>query len=568
MGYTLMVTVPEDPAIVAKIGPTPVRKAAAPAPAPVVAPAPAPAPAPEPVAPAPAPAPAPVTVAAPKAVEYPLGVTEIVKNDAGTAEFDLFIVHTNDVHARIVPADGGMGYSKLSTMLKMGRALTDNILVLDAGDVTHGTNLANMFEGETVGVLLDMLGYDAVAPGNHDFNYGADRLIEAARFAEEYTDLKVLSANVLDENGYLLFQPYQVYDFNGFKIAVVGLTTPDTATKTHPKNVQGITFANEEIFEIGQMAIDMAKQYVDYVIVLGHIGMDPDGASGLTTDKIVSKIKGIDLFIDGHSHTTLKEGMKIGDTLVVQTGDYMKNLGLVQLHVKNGKVTATYPMLIPAADVLNAKDSALAKQYGITDVPNDPQVDEYVGFMSAQLSQKLNTLVATLPENLDGERANVRTKQTNLSKLITMAMTAESGADFTITNGGGIRASLKAGNVTMGDVINVLPFTNIITVVEVKGSDVYAALEHGYSKLPDQNGAFSQTDLQVVYNRFAAPGKRILRVLLNGKAIDRNATYKVATNDFMAAGGDGYTMFGKVLSEGSLLSDVFIEFLKKNYPVK
>ncbi len=147
-------------------------------------------------------------------------------------------------------------------------------------------------------------------------------------------------------------------------------------------------------------------------------------------------------------------------------------------------------------------------------------------------------------------------------------MTAESGADFTITNGGGIRASLKAGNVTMGDVINVLPFTNIITVVEVKGSDVYAALEHGYSKLPDQNGAFSQTDLQVVYNRFAAPGKRILRVLLNGKAIDRNATYKVATNDFMAAGGDGYTMFGKVLSEGSLLSDVFIEFLKKNYPVK
>ncbi|WP_345906892.1 bifunctional metallophosphatase/5'-nucleotidase, partial [Sphaerochaeta sp. UBA5849] len=520
---------------------------------------------PAPVAPAPAPA---TVAAAPEPVEYPLGVTEIVKNDAGTEEFDLFIVHTNDVHARIVPADGGMGYSKLSTMLKMGRALTDNILVLDAGDVSHGTNLANMFEGETVGVLLDMLGYDAVAPGNHDFNYGADRLIEAARLAEEYSDLKVLSANVLDENGYLLFQPYQVYDFNGFKIAVVGLTTPDTATKTHPKNVKGITFANEEIFEIGQMAIDMAKQYVDYIIVLGHIGMDPDGASGLTTDKIVSKIKGIDLFVDGHSHTVLKEGMKIGDTLIVQTGDYLKNLGLVQLHIKNGKVTATYPMLIPAADVLNAKDSALAKQYGITDIPNDSQVDEYVGYMSAQLSEKLGTIVATLPEDLDGERASVRTKQTNLSKLITMAMTAESGADFTITNGGGIRASLKAGNVTMGDVINVLPFTNIITVVEMKGSDVYAALEHGYSKLPEQNGAFSQTDLQVVYNRFAAPGKRIIRVLLNGKPIDRNATYKVATNDFMAAGGDGYTMFGKVLSEGSLLSDVFIEFLKKNYPVK
>ena len=560
MGYSLMVSVPEDPAIVSMIGATPVRKAAEPAkPA-----APAPAPAPAPVAPAPA----PVAAEAPKAVEYPLGVTEIVKNNDGAKEFDLFIVHTNDVHARIVPADGGMGYSKLSTMLNVGRGLTDNILVLDAGDVTHGTNLANMFEGETVGVLLDMLGYDAVAPGNHDFNYGVDRLIEAAEFAEEYTDLKVLSANVLDKNGYLLFQPYQVYNFNGFKIAVVGLTTPDTATKTHPKNVEGVTFANEEIFEIGQMAIDMAKQYVDYIIVLGHIGMDPDGASGLTSDVIAQRIKGIDLFVDGHSHTTLKQGMKVGDTLIVQTGDYLKNVGLVQLHVKNGEVTATYPMLIPAADVLNAKDSALAKQYGIADVPNNPQVDEYVGFMSAQLSEKLNTVVATIPENLDGERANVRTKPTNLSRLITMAMTAESGADFTITNGGGIRASIKAGDVTMGDVINVLPFTNIITVVEVKGSDVYAALEHGYSKLPEQNGAFSQTDLQVVYNRYAAPGKRILRVLLNGKAIDRNATYKVATNDFMAAGGDGYSMFGKVLSEGSLLSDVFIDFLKKNYPAK
>ncbi|NCC90183.1 MAG: bifunctional metallophosphatase/5'-nucleotidase [Spirochaetia bacterium] len=574
MGYSLMVSVPEDPAIVSMIGATPVRKAAEPAKpaAPAPAPAPAPvAPAPAPVAPAPAPvapAPAPVAAEAPKAVEYPLGVTEIVKNNDGAKEFDLFIVHTNDVHARIVPADGGMGYSKLSTMLNVGRGLTDNILVLDAGDVTHGTNLANMFEGETVGVLLDMLGYDAVAPGNHDFNYGVDRLIEAAEFAEEYTDLKVLSANVLDKNGYLLFQPYQVYNFNGFKIAVVGLTTPDTATKTHPKNVEGVTFANEEIFEIGQMAIDMAKQYVDYIIVLGHIGMDPDGASGLTSDVIAQRIKGIDLFVDGHSHTTLKQGMKVGDTLIVQTGDYLKNVGLVQLHVKNGEVTATYPMLIPAADVLNAKDSALAKQYGIADVPNNPQVDEYVGFMSAQLSEKLNTVVATIPENLDGERANVRTKPTNLSRLITMAMTAESGADFTITNGGGIRASIKAGDVTMGDVINVLPFTNIITVVEVKGSDVYAALEHGYSKLPEQNGAFSQTDLQVVYNRYAAPGKRILRVLLNGKAIDRNATYKVATNDFMAAGGDGYTMFGKVLSEGSLLSDVFIDFLKKNYPAK
>jgi 2',3'-cyclic-nucleotide 2'-phosphodiesterase (5'-nucleotidase family) len=413
-----------------------------------------------------------------------------------------------------------------------------------------------------------MLKYDAVAPGNHDFNYGKDRLIEAAKFAEENTGIKVLSANVLDADGYLVFQPYQVYDFNGFKIAVVGLTTPDTATKTHPKNVAGLSFMDDIIIQNAQAAIDIAHTMVDYVIVLGHIGLDYDGASGITSDLICNNVKGIDLFIDGHSHTVLEQGMMVNGTLIVQTGSYMQNVGVVQIHVKNGKVTATYPMLIPAKDVLDPKNSEMAKAYGITDIPNDPQVDEYVGYMTAQLGDQLNRVIATIPETLQGERADVRTKQTNLTKLITKAMTQESGADFTITNGGGIRTSIAAGNVTVGDVVKVLPFTNIITVCEIKGSEVYAALEHGYSLLPETNGAFSQTDLQVVYNRFAAPGKRIMRVLLNGKAIDKNATYKVATNDFMAAGGDGYTMFGKVLTEGSLLSDVFMNFLSANYPVK
>ncbi|HPK63813.1 MAG TPA: metallophosphoesterase, partial [Sphaerochaeta sp.] len=261
LGYTLMVTLPEDPAIVEQIGPTP-EKVAVVVPVPVVkveekpAPPPAPAPAPPPAPPAPAPVVeevVPIKITRPvEPREFPLGVTSIVKNAAGDKDFDLFVVHTNDVHGRITPSDGGMGYSKLATMLEVGRSITDNILVLDAGDVSHGTNLANLFEGEVVGVLLDMLGYDAVVPGNHDFNYGSERLIQAAEFAEEYSNLRVLAANVLDEDGYLVFQPYQVYDFNGFTVGVVGLTTPDTKTKSHPKNTAGLTILNEEIFAIGQ----------------------------------------------------------------------------------------------------------------------------------------------------------------------------------------------------------------------------------------------------------------------------------------------------------------------------
>ena len=165
----------------------------------------------------------------------------------------------------------------------------------------------------------------------------------------------------------------------------------------------------------------------------------------------------------------------------------------------------------------------------------------------------------------------MRTKKTNLSALVCEAMTAESGADFTIVNGGGIRASLSAGPVTLGDVNNVLPFTNIIVVCEISPADVYAALEHGYSLLPEQNGAFSQTDLKVVYSASSPAGERIKKVYIGDVLLDRNdteTTYKVATNDFMAAGGDGYTMFGRVLTEGSMLNEVFCDYLSGLYPAK
>ena len=525
---------------------------------------------PAPAVEAPAPvAEEPVAVVEEPAVVYPYGVQPIVKNTQGDSEFDLFVVHTNDVHARIVPADGGMGYAKYATLLKAGRAITDNILVLDAGDVTHGTNLANMFKGQTVGQILAMIGTDAVAPGNHDFNYGAENLKELAALSEAIGGPKVLSANILTEDGYNVFQPYQIYEFNGFKVCVIGLTTPDTKTKAHPKYTQGLTFWSDEVVAAAQYAVDLAHEYCDYVIVLGHIGLDEDGSSGITSEYIASNIKGIDLFVDGHSHTTLPEGYKVGDTLIVSAGEYMKNVGLVQIHVKNGKVTATYPMLIKASDVLDPANSELAAAFGITEVPDDPEVTAYIAEVEDALNAKLNVVIAEVPVKLDGERANVRTKQTNLSKLVCEAMTAETGADFTITNGGGIRASIAAGKVTLGDVNNVLPFTNIVAVCEITGAQVYEALEYGYRMLPETNGGFTQTDLKVVYSKFSAPGSRIKRVVLpNGALIDKDATYLVCTNDFLAAGGDGFTMFGKIVQEGRQLNEVFADYLAQLYPVK
>ena len=500
------------------------------------------------------------------AAVYPFGVTEIKKAD-GDDTFNLYVVHTNDVHGRIEEGtDGSLGYAKLSTLLKMGRSVTDNILVLDAGDVLHGTNLANVFEGESVGVLLNMLGYDAVAPGNHDFNYGADRLIELSALSDSMGGAKVLAANILDQNGNLVFQPYQVYDYNGFKVVVIGLTTPDTKTKSHPRNTEGLTFWDDSYVSYAQQAVDLAHEIGDYVIVLGHIGLDADG-SGLTSDMICSAVDGIDLFVDGHSHTVLENGTEVNGTLIVSTGQYLNNVGLVEIQVSDGAVQGESAMLIPASEVIDPSTSTLAQSLGITYVADDPEVIAYIDQLNAELEQRFSEVVANVPVALDGEREHVRTRVTNLSRLICEAMTAETGADFTIINGGGIRASIEAGEVTLGDINNVLPFTNTVAVCEITGDQVYEALEYGYSMAPESNAAFSQSDLKVVYSRFDEPGSRIRRVLLpDGTPLDRNATYTVATNDFMAAGGDGYTMFGRVVQEGRQLNEVFADYLAQIYP--
>ncbi len=504
-------------------------------------------------------------------VVYPFGVVPIVKSEGDTDGFYLYIGHTNDVHGRIVPGeDGSMGYTKLDTLVKMAGELTDDILLLDGGDTLHGTNLANMFEGQTVLEIMDEVGYDAMTPGNHDFNYGAERLLEAAEWAEDNASFRILSANITDEDGMLLLQPYQIYDFNGFDVCVIGLTTPDTKTKSHPKNTVGIDFMNEVVLENAQAAIDLAHEISDFVIVLGHIGVVPDGDTGLTSRIICENIDGIDLFIDAHSHTEMDGGEMVNGTLIVSTGQYLNNLGIVEVRVDaDGSAEISDAFLLSAEEVLDPSTGSLLESFGIEEVPDDPAIDAYVEAKQVELDEMLGEVVADIPMDLNGERSDVRTKKTNLSELICEAMTAESGVDFTIVNGGGIRASLSAGPVTLGDVNNVLPFTNIITVCEISPADVYAALEHGYSLLPEENGAFSQTDLKVVYSASAPAGERIIKVYLGDTLLDRNdteTTYKVASNDFMAAGGDGYTMFGRVLTEGSMLNEVFCSYLSELYP--
>ena len=533
----------------------------------VTKPAPAPKPAPvveaaKPAAPAPV-APAPAAPAAPAMPVVDEDV--IVKSNDGQKNFNLYVVHTNDVHGRIEEGDG-VGYAKLATLVNMGRSVTNKNLLLDAGDVSHGTLLTNLFEGETSGVLLDMLGYDAVVPGNHDFNYGQERLVAAAKFAEQYTDLRVLAANVLNEKGEMVFQPYQLYYYDGFTVGVIGATSPDTETKTHPKNVQGLSFMSDAAVYGAQALVDEVRKRADYVIVLAHLGLDTDGSYGVTSKFVAENLKGIDLIVDGHSHTVLENGLRVGDTLIVSAGEYMKNVGVVEIAVRNGKASGEYAFLVPASEVKDPSTSELARWAGIKEVAADPAVTAYVESQKKALASITSEVVAYTAVKLDGARENVRTKPTNLGNMIASAMVDATGADAALTNGGGIRASINAGNVTRGDIITVLPFNNTVVVVEVTGQDLYDALEWGYSRLPESNGGFPQTgNMTIVYSRFSDPGSRIKRLLINGKTVDRNATYKLATNDFMAAGGDGYTMLDRpIVMYGRGLDEVLTDYMVKN----
>ena len=332
---------------------------------------------------------------------------------------------------------------------------------------------------------------------------------------------------------------------------------------------------SDMVIQNAQYAIDMAHELVDYVIVLGHIGVDHED-SIITSDFICENIDGIDLFVDGHSHTVMggESAMRVNDTLIVSAGEHMKNVGVVEINVRDGKAVSEYSYLINEDDVNDPANSALVDMvadltgFRISAIPNDPEVDAYIAAVNAKVDELMNVPVANIPQRLEGERENVRTRKTNLSKLLCAAMTEGGDADLTITNGGGIRASIEAGVVTRGDVFTVLPFNNTLVTCEMTGADIYAALEHGYSALPEPAGGYAQTDARVVYSKNSPAGERIKRVILpNGEKVELDKTYRVATNDFMAAGGDGYTMFGKEVKSGLNMNEVFENYLAKEFPL-
>ena len=498
-----------------------------------------------------------ITTSATALADYYSDLLPAVKTIPGNYAGKTIILHSNDVHGAI----DGYAYMPALRDRFLAAGASDVILV-DAGDFSQGSPYVSVSKGATAIDMMNAAGYDVVTLGNHEFDFGYAQLmqnLEGASFA-------VLCCNVyLDETGETILPPSIVVETQGgLKIGFVGVETPETATKVNPGVIEEINFATfDDLYAAAQLAVDEIKDECDLVIGLTHLGMEPEGAiNGYRSADLLEKVTGIDFAIDGHAHyvmTSAEDGQAIQST-----GTKFAYVGVVVIDDETKAVEDNY--LLDTSKLSKDEDVAAVAQEIIDGVDEIYSVP-----------------FATTEVILKGEKADSRTHETNLGDLITDAMVwsvvKEGGIEQVepnhvvgITNGGGIRATIEVGEVSMADVNTVLPFGNTVAVIYVTGEELLEALEASTFCTPETIGGYPQTsgiewtlDTTVEYDQgdvytlngkessYYAPAsiKRVSIQAINGEAFDPAATYAVVTNNFCAAGGDTYNVFNRAYNEGA-----------------
>ena len=385
-------------------------------------------------------------------------------------------------------------------------------LFLASGDMIQGNNWANLSQGQSVIEAMNAMKFDAMVVGNHEFDFGQDILKK--RISE--ATFPVLGANV---EGLAELRPYIIREVSGIKVGIIGVVTEDAPVSTHPKNIAGLQF--DKVSDTIRKYVNELREKTDIIIVLSHIGYANDRV-------LAEETAHIDVIVGGHSHTRLLSPAVVGNTIIVQAWEHAKALGVLDLTLEDGKIkhfTGHLEEIKPAQG------------------PEDNNIAAIVEKYRKNVDRVLNETIGKTGVDLDGE--NVRLNETNLGDLIADIMKNASGSDIALINGGTIRTSIRKGEIKVKDVYSVLPFDNYIVAVKLTGRQIYEALEHGVSAVEKGEGRFPQVSgLTLKYRMSSPPGKRITEVMINGKALEFQKEYVVATNDFLAAGGDGYKAFG------------------------
>lgn len=489
--------------------------------------------------------------------------------------FKLTILHSNDTHSHAEYAP------QRATKIKELRAANHNSLLLDAGDALTGTLYFNEFTGEVEMKLMNLMGYDAMTFGNHEFDLGSSPEGHAAlaKFVKG-AEFPLLGAN-LDFSKESLFDGLQfktvtkdfengkiyngiIKEVDGEKVGIFGLTTEETPSISSVANVQ---FANY-IDSAKKAVAEFEKQGVNKIVALTHLGFD-DSKDFDNDQLLAAAVEGIDVIVGGHTHTKLDKAVKAetsfkNPTIIVQTGQYSENLGELDLTFNdNGAVVEYFGQL----HALNDKENPVAA---------DPETTEMLAPYTEKISAvKQQSTGNTAVSVLDGKRGlwGVRAGETNLGNLITDGMLAgakkiDPEVQFAFQNGGGIRAGIDAGDITVGEVMTVMPFGNALGIVKLTGAEIYDIAEHSVKEFPKESGGFLHfSGLQVEFDGKAPAGKRVKSIKLNGKDLDKATYYKAATNTFTAKGGDGYETLekayadGRVSEPGTIDYEMFIEHL-------
>ena len=468
------------------------------------------------------------------------------------------ILHSNDVHGQID------GYAYIAGLRDYFKSLGAEVILADSGDFSQGTVYVSSSKGASAIDMMNAAGYSVVTLGNHEFDFGYAQLMENLSKAE----FPVICASVtLDETGETILPASTIITTeSGLKIGFVGVETPETVTKVNPGLINMITFAAfDKLYETTQNAVDAIRADADLVIGLFHLGVDAESkVNGYRSVDALARVTGIDMVLDGHSHTVMTAGQN-GQS-IQSTGTKFANIGVVVIDNESKGIESNF--LIPTY--------VGSKLYSFKYI--DQTVLAAAQEITAKVDEEYNNVFAATDVLLNGDKApGNRTEETNLGDLITDAMVwsvvkeggieqVEPNAVVGITTGGGIRAAIAAGDITKKDINTVLPFGNTVAVVYVTGAELLEALEASTFCTPDAIGGYPQTsgiewtldttkafDQGNVYtldgkeSSYFAPASinRVTITKINGEPFNPEATYAVVTNNFCAAGGDTYNVFAR-----------------------
>lgn len=450
---------------------------------------------------------------------------------------EIKIFYTNDIHGHITmdTVNDNMGMALVKSLINKNTSKKDNTLLLDVGDTFYGSNETDLNDGKPMVDIMNIMNYQAMAVGNHEFDFGFDQTMKLAGA----TNFPLLSVNLYKDDK-RLFKPYTILKVGGMNIGVIGLSTEETLTRTKPEYVKGITVKDD--FEALKEILPEVKAKSDYIIVLGHEHDE-------TLEKIGKQFKDINLIIEGHDHIQINK--KDGTTYYSSSGLMTKKLGEIQVVFKDREPVYTGGKLVSSKSK-NSQDKE------ITSI-----IKEYKDKIAPQLNVKIGETKSPLTD-----AAGAYFEEVNFGNAITDAMREYMKTDVAIQNGGGIRQNIPKGDLSLYKINEAFPFVNYVISVEMTGKDIKKALEHGIEKYPSGwNGGFPQVSgMRYEFDASKTSGKRLIKVYVGDAQIDENKTYTVATNDYLYQGGDGYDVIKNsklVYNSGLLIKDVFTQYVEQ-----